>query len=149
MATLTIIKDDKFVDRDGTGVTLDAVVLPANVHAIQWNGSSGWVEYNDGTHNTSLSSIDSYKTITDDYATKKAEIDAAETAATKATNDAATKAANDKATLEATYGWKRGQEYASVPDQLDQLYKDMVAGKLDTTGTWAIGVKAIKDKYPK
>ncbi len=76
-------------------------------------------------------------------------LDAAETAATKAVNDAATKAANDKATLEATYGWKRGQEYASVPDQLDQLYKDMVAGKLDTTGTWATGVKAIKDKHPK
>ena len=50
MATLTIIKDDKFVERDGTGVTLDAVVLPDNVHAIQWNGSTGWVEYNDGTH---------------------------------------------------------------------------------------------------
>jgi|TARA_R100001463_G_scaffold87927_3_gene142557 hypothetical protein len=149
MATLTIIKDDKFVDRDGASVTLDAVVLPANVHAIQWNGSSGWVEYNDGTHNTSLSNIDDYKTITDDYATKKAEVDAAEAAATKAANDAATKAANDRAAFEATYGFKRGREYATIEDQLDQLYKDMLAGKLDTTGTWATGVKAVKDKYPK
>ncbi len=142
MATLTIIKDDKFVDRDGTGVTLDAVVLPANVHAIQWNGSSGWVEYNDGTHNTSLSSIDAYKTITDDYATKKAEIDAAEAAATKAANDAATKAANDKATLEATYGWKREKEYPSIAEQLDNIYHNGLDG-------WKATIKTVKDKYPK
>ena len=144
MTTLTIIKDDKFVDRDGTGVTLDAVVLPDNVHAIQWNGSTGWVEYNDGTHNTSLSSIESYSTITNDYATKKAEIDSATTAATKAENDATTKAANDKATLEATYGWKRQNEYPSIGDQLDSLYK---AGTFDATMTASI--KAVKDKYPK
>jgi len=96
MATLTIIKDDKFVDRDGVGVTLGTVNLPANVHAIQWNGSSGWVEYNDGTDNTTLSSIDAYSTITDDYDTKIAEINAAKEAETKAANDAATKAAMTK-----------------------------------------------------
>ena len=26
--------------------------------------------------------------------------------------------------------------YASYGDQLDMLYKDMIAGKLDSTGTW-------------
>jgi hypothetical protein len=25
----------------------------------------------------------------------------------------------------------------------------MLAGKLDTTGTWATAIKATKDKYPK
>ena len=39
--------------------------------------------------------------------------------------------------------------YASLGDQLDMLYKDMVAGKLDTTGTWATHIKAVKDANPK
>ena len=39
--------------------------------------------------------------------------------------------------------------YASIGDQLDMLYKDMVAGKLDTTGTWATHIAAVKAKYPK
>ena len=40
-------------------------------------------------------------------------------------------------------------KYASFGDQLDMLYKDMVAGKLDTTGTWATHIKAVKDANPK
>ena len=39
--------------------------------------------------------------------------------------------------------------YASLGDQLDMLYKDIVAGKLDTTGTWATHIKAVKDANPK
>lgn len=149
MATLTIIKDDKFVNVDGVGLILDAVVLPANVHAIQWDGSSGWIEYNDGTDNESLSSIDSYATITNDHATKKA----AEEKAVADAADAKTQADNERIALEATYGYKRKYDettkYASIGDQLDQLYKDMVAGQLDTTGTWATRIKAVKDAHPK
>jgi hypothetical protein len=40
-------------------------------------------------------------------------------------------------------------KYASFGDQLDMLYKDMLAGKLDTTGTWATHIKAVKDANPK
>jgi len=29
------------------------------------------------------------------------------------------------------------------------LYQDIVAGKLDTTGTWATHIKAVKDANPK
>jgi hypothetical protein len=39
--------------------------------------------------------------------------------------------------------------YASLGDQLDMLYKDIVAGKLDTTGTWTTHIKAVKDANPK
>ena len=39
--------------------------------------------------------------------------------------------------------------YASFGDQLDMLYADMLAGKLDTTGTWANHIKAVKDANPK
>lgn len=142
MATLTIIKDDKFVSIDGEGLHLDAVDLPANVHAIQWDGTNGWIEYNDGTDNKSISSISDYSTITDDHATKKA-----------AEATAATEAANAQTALENTYGWKRQNDgttkYAEIGDQLDQLYKDMLAGKLDATGEWAKGIKAVKDAHPK
>ena len=43
---------------------------------------------------------------------------------------------------------RRGS-YLSITDQLDLLYKDMVAGKLDTTGEWAKAIKAVKDANPK
>ena len=39
--------------------------------------------------------------------------------------------------------------YASIGDQLDMLYHDMVAGKLDSTGTWFNHVKSVKDSNPK
>ena len=39
--------------------------------------------------------------------------------------------------------------YASIGDQLDMLYADMLAGKLDTTGTWATHIKKVKDSNPK
>ena len=34
-------------------------------------------------------------------------------------------------------------------EQLDQLYHDMTAGKLDATGEWHKAIKAVKDANPK
>ena len=39
--------------------------------------------------------------------------------------------------------------YASIGDQLDMLYKDIVAGTVTTSGTWATHLKAVKDANPK
>jgi hypothetical protein len=39
--------------------------------------------------------------------------------------------------------------YDTFGNQLDMLYADMIAGKLDTTGTWATHIKAVKDANPK
>ena len=39
--------------------------------------------------------------------------------------------------------------YASIGDQLDMLYKDIVAGTVTTSGTWATHIKAGKDANPK
>ena len=133
MTTLTIIKDDKFVKVDGEGLFLDAVVLAANVHAVQFDGTNGHIEYNDGTPNKAITSISNYSTITDDHASKKA-----------ANATAASDASTAKTTLEATYSWKREQEYPSIGDQLDALYH---AGTFDSTMTATL--KAVKDKYPK
>ena len=43
----------------------------------------------------------------------------------------------------------RKKEYKSVVEQLDQLYHDMVAGKLDATGEWHKSIKKVKDDNPK
>ena len=39
--------------------------------------------------------------------------------------------------------------YDTIGNQLDMLYKDIVAVKIDTTGTWATHIKAVKDANPK
>ena len=39
--------------------------------------------------------------------------------------------------------------YDTFGNQLDMLYADIIAGKLDTTGTWATHIKAVKDANPK
>ena len=43
----------------------------------------------------------------------------------------------------------RKTAYGSVGDQLDLLYKDMIAGKGDSTGEWFKAVKKVKDDNPK
>ena len=138
MATLTIVKDDKWVKVDGVGLTLDAVDLPANVHAIQWDGSTGHIEYNDGTANETISSIDAYSTITNDHATLKAA---------NATADA--EAATALAAEQNTYAHKRLYDettrYTSIGEQLDQQYHDAVNG----TTTWKDGIAAVKAAHPK
>ena len=39
--------------------------------------------------------------------------------------------------------------YDTIENQLDMLYADMLAGKLDTTGTGATHMKSVKDANPK
>ena len=67
-------------------------------------------------------------------------IDAART--TLNTEAAAVKYKTDRTTDGSTI-------YASFGDQLDMLYKDIVAGPVTTSGTWATHIKAVKDANPK
>ena len=43
----------------------------------------------------------------------------------------------------------RVQQYPEIGAQLDKLFHDMAAGKLDTTGEWHKSIQAIKDANPK
>jgi len=43
----------------------------------------------------------------------------------------------------------RANEYPKLKEQLDLLYKDMVADKGDKTGEWFKAVKKVKDDNPK
>ena len=44
---------------------------------------------------------------------------------------------------------KFANTYPSVADQLDQLYWDIDAGKLDKTGEWYKAIKKVKTDNPK
>ena len=44
---------------------------------------------------------------------------------------------------------KRKTLYGDIGEQLDLLYKDIVANKVDATGEFAKAIKTVKDKYAK
>ena len=69
---------------------------------------------------------------------------------TEAECTAGLKALQDEWDLENnSYKSKRRAQYNSFADQLDALYKDLVAGKLDATGTWATHIAKVKSDNPK
>ena len=47
------------------------------------------------------------------------------------------------------YQRTRATAYEAIAEQLDKLYHDMTAGKLDATGEWHKSIKAVKDATPK
>lgn len=59
---LTIIKSNRIVKIDGVGRVLDLSEIPSNVHAIQWDGKKGEIEYIDKP-NEKIKSITPYKSI--------------------------------------------------------------------------------------
>ena len=129
MTTLTIIKDDGFVAVDGVGLLdLDCSGLASNIHAIQFDGSNGEVEYNDGTASLAITAISDYQPQIDLH-----------TAAIPAVVSEADRFAA------LTYDLKRKERYATLQNQLDQQYHDAVDG----TTTWKDAVAAIKATYPK
>jgi hypothetical protein len=129
MSTLTIIPDDKVIIVDGVAVVCD-FDIDSDVHAVQWDGSSGHVEYK-SKDNTTLSSneYESYVTLHSDEKIRQAQvIQDAETAA-----------------LAPLWERNRLSEYGSIGEQLDMLYWD---GKNGTT-LWQDHIDTIKSKYPK
>lgn len=133
MAVITYIKDgeDSKSDLliDGVLVSSSNYGVDTKIHAIQWDGSKGTIEYNDGTPNEDISDISSY-----DFETKHAT-------EKKANEDAIAKAQADEV-AKWTYAEKRANEYPSFQDQFDDIYHNGIDG-------WKTTIKAVKDKYPK
>ena len=48
-----------------------------------------------------------------------------------------------------SYARERVKSYDSVKEQLDKLFHDIDEGKLDKTGSFYLGIKAVKDANPK
>lgn len=114
---------------DGEQIDSSNYSIGSNIHAIQWEDSSGEIEYNDGTPNAIITDISSF-----DFETKHAT-------EKKAIADAEAKAEADRI-ANMTYAEKRQAEYPSIEDQLDDIYHNGIDG-------WKGTIKAIKDKYPK
>ena len=55
----------------------------------------------------------------------------------------------DAASAAVAYKWERERAYPKLEEQLDLLYKDMLADKGDKTGAWFAAVKKVKDDNPK
>lgn len=133
MANITYVKDG---DKGNPQVIIDGVVVDSSnygvdtkIHAIQWDGSKGTIEYNDGTPNEDITDISSY-----DFETKH-------TTEKQAIADAEAQAEADRI-ANMTYADKRAEEYPLIADQLDDIYHNGIDG-------WKGTIKAIKDKYPK
>jgi len=133
MAKITYIKDGEnnkselIIDNDRVDATDYSVA--SNIHAIQWNDSSGEIEYNDGTPNATITDISSFDFVTK-HATEK-----------QAIADAEAKVESDRI-ANRTYAEKRQDEYPSIGEQLDDIYHNGIDG-------WKTTIKAVKDKYPK
>lgn len=55
---LTIIPSDGFVAEDGKGYShLSWEGTPSNVHALQWDNGTGWIEFNDGSINEPITQL--------------------------------------------------------------------------------------------
>ena len=133
--TKRIVIDGEYIDSSNfSGVVSD------DIHAIQWDGSSGEIQYKDGRGNTTISDISSYnfETLfaTEKQAIADAEADAEAQAQAQAEADEAERIAN------MTYADKRKAEYPEIGEQLDDIYHNGIDG-------WKVTIKAIKDKYPK
>ena len=133
MAKITYIKDGENSKSqliiDGVQVDSSNYGVASNIHAIQWEGSKGTIEYNDGTPNKEITDISSYG-FEAKHATEK-----------QALADAEAKAEADRISA-MTYAEKREAEYPAIKDQLDDIYHNGI-------DAWKATIKAIKDKYPK
>jgi len=117
-----LIIDEVQVDSSNYGIA-------SNIHAIQWEGSKGTIEYSDGTDNEDITDISSFG-----FETKHAN-------EKQAIADAEAKAESDRI-ANRTYAEKRLDEYPPIGDQLDDIYHNGIDG-------WKTTIKAVKDKYPK
>ena len=133
MAKITYIKDGENSKSqlivDGVQVDSSNYGVASNIHAIQWNDSSGEIEYNDGTPNATITDISSFGFETKHANEKQAILDAE-------AKDEADRIAN------MTYSDKREAEYPEIEQQLDDIYHNGIDG-------WKNTIKAVKDKYPK
>ena len=126
-----IVKEDKVVMVDGEGMNFD-FDLPSNVWAIQWNGTSGHIEFDDGTPNEELTDFSGYQYLADAHATEKQRL-----------ADVEAQAAID-AEAALTYADRRKAKYDAL-NQFEMQFDDAT----NSTTTWVDAINAIKAEFPK
>jgi len=126
-----IVNPDKMLVLDGIGVRCD-FELDEAIHAIQWNGSTGHIEYVADIPNEEITDFSPYAHLIE----TQTEAVAAEQRAEEEWE------AHQLAALD--YAGQRGIRYPYIGDQLDDLFKSG-AFSADMTAK----IQAIKDAFPK
>jgi len=129
---IKIIKDDSKIMVDGEPLVFD-YDLTDNIAAIQWDGSTGHIEFNDGTHNKTITDFSEYQYLVDAFNTEKQRV----------ADEMAQKDADNIANY--TYSHNRSLAYPSLTEQADMAYWDRQNG----TTTLDDAITAVKDAYPK
>lgn len=127
----TIINPDKMLVLNGIGVRCD-FELGEGIHAIQWNGSSGHIEYVADIPNEEITDFSPYAHLIEAHT----EAVAAEERAEEEWE------AQQIAALD--YAGQRVMRYPHIGDQLDDLFK---SGAFSDEMTAEI--QAVKDAFPK
>ena len=84
---VAIIPKDKTIIVENIPLSKLSFSLPNNIRAVQWSGTKGEIEYNDGTLNKSINDISPYQPIIDIYNIEKEKIKTALIEANKLTWD--------------------------------------------------------------
>jgi len=129
---ISIVNEDKVIVLDGEGLNFD-FTLADNIWAIQWDGTTGEIEYNDGTPHLELTDFSDYQYLVDGFNTEKQRL-----------SDEVAQAEADRI-ANMTYSDFRREAYPSLADQADMQYWDAVNG----TTTWQDTIAKVKADYPK
>lgn len=125
---LTIIPSDEAVYKDNlfyAGLVWEST--PDNIHALQWNGSKGWIEFNDGSSNLEINELPIWaNNAIIAFDVKHSEI-------------------LNYVAPEPTYADKRQAEYPPIADYLDGVVK----GDQAQIDKYIADCRAVKAKYPK
>lgn len=133
MTTLTIIPIDKTIIVDGELLVFE-FDIDEDIHAIQWNGNTGHIEYKSGKENKIINDISDYQSYVTLHGEEKVKQE-----------QARLKAEQDELEKTPLYIRERTSEYGSLGEQLDMIYWD----KKNGTTVWENHIDTIKNKYPK
>jgi hypothetical protein len=133
---VSIIPSDKTIIVDGQALTFDYDIDPT-IHALQWDGDSGEIEYKDGTANEQFTDSTLVDSLVSAYEDEVERLEAEAQANAQAVVDEAE-------ALEAakTYADHRRAEYPTWEDQFDDIFHNGIDG-------WKATIQVTKDKYPK
>jgi len=78
---VTIIPPDNAVYVDGKMLTVDCASIAQEIHAVQWTGSNGWIEYVNAPGspvrlNEEIDTLDAFAQLIDSWSTENARIEA-------------------------------------------------------------------------
>ena len=141
---VTIVREDKAVHIDNICLFFD-FEIDAAIHAVEWDGETGYIEHNDGRQNEPIESLDRFAAIVAEHA----NLFAIENERQKTEKEEQDKLEADRIAYEQTYTYKRRQEYPSARDQLDMFFHAMDRGDIAKVPEFYDAIKAVKDKYRK